>query len=254
MKIITIDKNNIDKEHICCAIGNDKINQSRAQTKKNWLCDRFDEGLVFKRLDQRGKVFIEYLPIEKVWKPIIGKNYLFINCLWVSGQFKGQGLSKQLLDECINDAKSKKMDGIAVVSSNKVKPFLTDKKFYIKYGFEIIDTANPYFELLELKLNKKADSPKFTESAKKGECNDKKGFTFYFSNQCPFMEEYVYILSEVLKGRNIEFQIYKLTNWKDAQEQGSPFGTLGIYFNGKFVTHELMPEKKFNKFIDDLTK
>lgn len=34
MNIITINKNNIDKEHICCAIGNDKVNQSRAQSKK----------------------------------------------------------------------------------------------------------------------------------------------------------------------------------------------------------------------------
>jgi len=34
MNIITIDKNNIDQEHICCAIGNDKQNQSRAHSKK----------------------------------------------------------------------------------------------------------------------------------------------------------------------------------------------------------------------------
>jgi len=252
MKIITIDKNNIDSEHICCAIGNDKQNQSRAQTKKEWLKNQFDEGLVFKRLDQRGKVFIEYTPIEKVWKPIIGSNYMVINCLWVSGQFKGQGLSTQLLNECICDAETKKMDGIAVVSSNKVKPFLTDKKFYLKHGFELTDTAPPYFELLVLKFNKNAIPPRFTDNSKKGECTNKNGFTFYFSNQCPFMEEYVYLLSEILRGRNIDFQVNKISNSKEAQSQGSAFGTLGIYYNGKFVTHELMAEKKFNKFVDDL--
>ncbi len=252
MKIFTIDKTNIDSEHICCAIGNDKINQNRARTKKEWLKDRFDEGLIFKRLDQRGKIFIEYLPIEKVWKPIVGKNYFFINCLWVSGQFKGQGWSKQLLDECIYDAKSAKKDGIAVVSSNKVKPFLTDKNFYLKHGFNLVDTASPYFELLALKLNENSENPQFTDLAKKGECTNKTGFTFYFSNQCPFMEEYVYLLSEVLTTRNIAFKINKIANYTEAQSQGSPFGTLGIYYKGKFVTHELMPEKKFTKFIDDL--
>jgi len=254
MKIITIDKNNIDSEHICCAIGNDKQNQSRTTTKKDWLKERFDEGLVFKRLDQRGKVFIEYIPIEKVWKPIVGENYMVINCLWVSGQFKGQGFSKQLLEECISDAKAKKMNGIAVVSSTKVKPFLTDKKFFQKHGFEVIDSAKPYFELLELKFNKNAVSPQFTDNSKKGECSNKNGFSFFFSNQCPFMEEYVYTLSEVLKSRNIAFEINKIETYKDAQQTGSPFGTLGIYYNGKFVTHELMPEKKFNKLIDDLIK
>lgn len=157
-----------------------------------------------------------------------------------------------MLEECITDAKSANKDGIAVVSSNKVKPFLTDKKFYIKHGFQVIDTAEPYFELLELKLNAQAESPKFTDFAKKGECDTKNGFTFYFSNQCPFMEEYVHLLSEVLKSRNLDFKIVKINNYKEAQEQASPFGTLGIYYNGQFVTHELMAEKKFNKLVDDI--
>ncbi|EOQ95282.1 hypothetical protein LEP1GSC195_2244 [Leptospira wolbachii serovar Codice str. CDC] len=43
--------------------------------------DRFADGLVFKRLDERGKVFIEYMPIEKTWKPIVGKNYMVIHPL-----------------------------------------------------------------------------------------------------------------------------------------------------------------------------
>ena len=37
MNIIQIDAANVDREHICCAIGNDKENVRRAQTKKNWL-------------------------------------------------------------------------------------------------------------------------------------------------------------------------------------------------------------------------
>lgn len=108
MKTITIDQNNIDQEHICCAIGNDKINQSRAEPKKDWLKERFKDGLIFKRLDDRGKIFIEYMPIEKVWKPLIGKNFMIINCLWVSGKFKGKGISTKLLNECIADSKKQK--------------------------------------------------------------------------------------------------------------------------------------------------
>lgn len=254
MNIITINKDNIEKEHICCAIGNDKPNQARALTKKDWMKDRFKDGLVFKRLDERGKIFIEYMPIEKVWKPITGKNFMVINCLWVSGQFKGKGLSTQLLNEAINDAKSQKMDGICVVTSNKVKPFLTDKKFYLKHGFELADSAPPYFELLVLKFNKTAKNPKFSDTVKTNNSANKKGFTFIYSNQCPFMEEYVGLLAEVSKKKKIPFEAKKLTNYKDAQKISSPFGTLGIYYNGEFKTHELMPEKKFEKFIEDLTK
>ncbi len=254
MKIITIDENNINQEHICCAIGNDKQSQSRAQSKKEWMKESFKDRLVFKRFDQRGKIFIEYMPIEKVWKPISGKNYMVINCLWVSGQFKGKGLSTQLLDECIQDAKAKKMDGVVVVSSTKVQPFLTDKNFYLKHNFEIVDSAPPYFELLALKFNKKAKNPAFSDEAKKGICSNKKGFTFIFSNQCPFMEDWVGLLSEISRNKKIPVEIKKLKNYKEAQQIGSPFGTLGIYYNGEFKTQILMPEKKFEKFIEEIRK
>lgn len=43
-----------------------------------------------------------------------------------------------------------------------------------------------------------------------------------------------------------------LENYKQAQQQWSPFGTLGIYYNGQFQTHELMPEKKFERLIDEI--
>ena len=34
LKLIQIDEKNIDTEHICCAIGNDKDNVDRVNTKK----------------------------------------------------------------------------------------------------------------------------------------------------------------------------------------------------------------------------
>jgi len=247
MEIMTIDASNIDQEHICCAIGNDKENKARARTKKEWLKARFDDGLTFKRLDQRGKVFIEYMPIEKVWKPVIGMNYLVINCLWVSGQFKGKGHATRLLQECVDDARKQKKDGVAVVTSGKVKPFLTDKQFFVRQGFVTVDRAEPYFELLTLKLNKDAMNPRFTEKAKSGKCGNEKGFTFIYSNQCVFMEEYVGLLNGVTMIMDHPCSIVKLQTCEDARENGSPFGTLGIYYNGRFLTHELMTEEKFRK-------
>jgi ribosomal protein S18 acetylase RimI-like enzyme len=252
MKLISVDAKNIDQEHVCCAIGPDKVNQARAQSRKTWMKDRFKDGLVFKRFDARGKFFIEYMPIEKVWKPIVGKNYLVINCLWVSGQFKGQGLSTQLLNECIRDAKAQKKDGIAVTTSASVKPFLTDKKFYLHHGFEVVDSAPPYFELLALKLNSKAKTPAFAKQAKAAARAGNKGLLYVYSNQCPFMEEYAGILAEIAKKKAVPFSSKRLSSCKEAQQIGSPFGTLGIYYNGVFQTHELMAPAKFEKFVTAL--
>lgn len=250
VNIISITGKNIDSEHICCAIGNDKENKARSQTKKDWMKEQFKSGLRFKRLDERGKVFIEYMPIESVWKPLVGHNYMVINCLWVSGQFKGKGWATELINECIKDAKESKMDGIAVVTSSKVKPFLTDKKFYLKRGFEVIDTALPYFELLALKFDSNVQNPAFTEKAKTGECDIKEGFTFIYSNQCVFMEEYVGLLNNIVKEMKEKATVIKLNSYDEAQSKGSPFGTLGIYYNGRFITHELMTEAKFRSLVE----
>ena len=56
--------------------------------KKEWLRQRFDDGLVFYRSEERGKCFIEYIPAENAWVPIAADGYLYINCLWVSGSMK----------------------------------------------------------------------------------------------------------------------------------------------------------------------
>lgn len=256
MHILSIHTDNIEREHICCAIGNDKENTRRAQGKKDWLSNRFAEGLVFKRFDARGKIFIEYMPIETVWKPLSGKNFMVINCLWVSGQFKGQGLSKQLLDECLHDARSADMAGVAVVTSTKVKPFLTDKKFYLRHGFETVDTAPPYFELLALKFRPDAPDPRFADHVKNGSTHlARTGFTFVYSNQCPFMEDYggrIYV--EMARHHGFEAQAIQLKNFEAAQQLGSPFGTFGAWFDGAFQFHELMTEAKFEQYLIRLKK
>lgn len=252
MEIIQVDKSNLTNEHICCAIGNDAVNSKRADSKKEWMKKCFDEGLVFKKLNVRGKVFIEYTPIENAWKPVTGENYLLINCLWVSGQYKAKGYGKQLLDECIADAMKQEKNGVAVISSAKVKPFLTDKKFYTKHGFETVDTAPPYFELLALKINKAAPSPKFSKNVKEGICSNKKGFTIIYSNQCPFAEEYAGIMIDFVKRNNFEATKIKIKTAEDAQKNSSPFGTFGVFYNGKILTHEILSEKKFEKLIQQI--
>ena len=162
MEIISVNQSNIDKEHICCAIS-DKKGETCVSSKKAWMKSRFEEGLVFKKLDARGKVFIEYIPAEHAWCPIEAPNYLFINCFWVSGQYKGKGYANQLLQECIEDAKAQNKSGLCVLSSNKKMPFLSDPQ-YLKYkGFQVCDTAKPYFELLYLPLLEEAPLPKFKD-------------------------------------------------------------------------------------------
>ena len=54
MEYIRVTKENLEKEHICCAISNNKDIQ--VSSKKAWLADRFDEGLVFLKRDRKSVV------------------------------------------------------------------------------------------------------------------------------------------------------------------------------------------------------
>ena len=250
MDIISIVEENIAEEHICCAIGNDKDSRQREANKKAWLSDRFKEGLVFRRLDARGKVFIEYMPIETVWKPILGKNYLVINCLWVSGKYKKQGYAKQLLELCLEDAKKRGKDGVVVATSPKKKPFLTDGRFYQKYGFEVVDEAPPFFVLMAKKFNLDAPDPVFASHTKSGECENKDGFTLMYSDQCPYMEPYINLYAERIRELGMNAQVIKFESHTQAQSMGCPFGTSSLYYNGKFVTHELLAPKRLDAFLE----
>ena len=52
MELVKLTHENIEKEHICCAISNNKDIQ--VMSKKNWMKDRLDEGLVILLRGQRG--------------------------------------------------------------------------------------------------------------------------------------------------------------------------------------------------------
>ena len=93
MEYIKVTKENIEKEHICCAISNNKDIQ--VSSKKAWLFDRFDDGLVFLKSVERGKCFIEYIPAENAWNPIDAEGYMYIDYVFLVLQRKSHILRIQ---------------------------------------------------------------------------------------------------------------------------------------------------------------
>jgi len=248
MGFIKVDETNVDREHICCAIS-DKKGETCVSSKKAWMKERFADGFVFLKLDERGKVFIEYLPAEKAWCPIDADGYFYINCFWVSGQFKGKGYADQLLELCIKDAKEKGATGLAVLSSEKKMPFLSDPK-YLKYkGFQVADRAEPYFELLYLSFDQNNnEKPRFKPCAKDGVI-DQRGPVVYYSNQCPHTDKYAPLLLDAAKQNGIELQLIKLDSTEAARNAPTPFTTYSFFNNGRFVTNEILTEKKFLSYL-----
>ena len=138
MNYLRITKDNIDREHICCAMSG-----KQSLAKKEWLKQRFDEGLVFYRSEERGKCFIEYLPAENAWVPIEADGWLYIDCLWVSGALKGHGYAGELLAECIRDARAQGRKGLCILcAEGRKREFLADPKFLAHEGFSAADVSD----------------------------------------------------------------------------------------------------------------
>ena len=194
MNILSVDPTNIAGEHICCAIS-DKKCQGGVVAKKRLIESQYSLGYRFKKLDTRGKVFIEYVPAEHSWLPVDADGYMFTNCFWVSGHFKGQGWGKALLAECERDAADRK--GIVAVTGKKKEPFMSDPKFLKGQGFEAVDEAAPHFILWCKSYDATAEAPRFLASAKSGECEHPRGLAVYYSDFCPFTG---YWNNEVLPG------------------------------------------------------
>lgn len=250
-KFITLNKENIEKEHICCAFSDKKCKDSY-MLKKEWLKNEFDNGYIFRRLDERAKVFIEYVPDEKAWVPVNAPNYLMINCLWVSGQFKGKGYAKALLQTAIDDAKQQRKDGLVTVAGTKKFHFMSDGKWLIGQGFETVQTLPYGFNLLALKLNPDAENPSFNEATLSGECPKKEDIVVYYSNRCPFTEYHIQnSLQETVRKRKLSLKIIKLTTMEEAKAAPTPATIFSLYHKGKFVTTDLSVcmDSRFDKVV-----
>ena len=255
MEYIRVTKENLEQEHICCAISNNKDVQ--VSSKKAWLAERFDEGLVFLKSVERGKCFIEYIPAENAWNPIVADNYMYIDCLWVSGSFKGHGYSNDLLDdmyidclwvsgsfkghgysndlldECIRDSKEKGKSGLCILSSAKKKPFLADPKFLAHKGFKVCDEADNGIQLWYLPFSADAPIPQF----------------MYYTSQCPFNAKYVPVLEAVAKEQGVLFKAIHLQSKSEAQNAPTPITTYAFFRDGDYLTNEQMNDKRFLKVI-----
>ena len=247
MEYIKVTMDNIDQQHICFAISNN--NDIQVASKKNWLKQRFDDGLVFLKSVDRGKCFIEYIPSENAFIPIEADGYMYINCLWVAGSFKGHGYSNDLLNYCIQDSKNKGKKGLCILSSERKRPFLADPK-YLKYkGFILADETDYHIHLYYLPFDKNSLPVKFKNCCKHPDISDMV-YVLYYSHQCPFNAKYVPIITEIANERNIPFKAILIDDKIQAQNAPTAITTYSLFYNGEFLTNQQFNDKSFITLIE----
>lgn len=242
---INLTEENISDEHICCAIGDPKHN-SGVIMKKQWLSERIAQGHVFRKLDARGKIFIEYAPLESAWVPVSGAEYMYIYCLWVAGSFKGKGYASELLEYAINDSKNKGKSGICTLSSKKKKPFLSEKSFFTHYGFSVADSVGEY-ELLSFSWD--GTQPHFNDCVRSMEI-DTNIFTVYYSPECPYVLNSIKELEEYASDSGIPFNAVKIDSLEKAKSVPCVFNNWANFKNGKFISNTILNKNSFEKLLN----
>lgn len=247
-QFITLTLDTLEQEHLCCAIS-DKKHQPGVLQKKAWLRDRIAEGHVFRKLDTKGKVLIEYAPVETAWVPVAGENYLYIYCLWVAGSYKGKGYGKSLLLSCIDDARRQGKSGVCILSSKKKQPYLSDKRFLMQFGFQVADTAGSY-ELLALRFDETC-LPQFTPTVKKLAI-DSTDLCIYYSAQCPFTLDCVRQVQGYCERHAIPLRLCPVDTLEKAKQVPCVFQCWAVFYQGVFQTTQLMNEGLLEKFLSKL--
>lgn len=232
---INLTAENLADEHLCCI--RSKKPHAGIDAKRRWLSDRLNEGHVFRKLNAKATVFIEYAPLETAWVPITGDNYYYMYCLWVSGGYKGKGYGKSLMDYCVADAREKGKSGICMLGAKKQKSWLSDRTFAKKFGFEAVDTTDNGYELLALSFD--GTAPKFTRNAKIHKIESKE-LTVYYGMQCPYVCRSIEMIKQYCETHGIPVSLIRVDSLQKAKALPCVFNNWGVFYKGNFETVNLL--------------
>lgn len=242
---VNLTPENLADQHLCCIIRTTKSHPG-IEAKRRWLSDRLREGHVFRKLNAKGVVFIEYAPLETAWVPVTGDNYYYIYCLWVSGPYKGKGYAKALMEYCLADAKRNGKSGVCMLGAEKQKAWLSDCSFARKFGFEVVDTTDNGYELLALSFD--GTIPKFAENAKKL-CIENQVLTVYYDMQCPFILRNLETIKQYCEALGVPVDFVEVDTLRKAKELPCVFNNWGVFYKGKFETVNLLDAAALERIL-----
>ena len=234
-EFINLTADSLAGEHLCCIIRTKKPHPG-VEAKRQWLADRLREGHVFRKLNAKATVMIEYAPLETAWTPVVGDNYIYLYCLWVAGEAKGRGYGRKLMEDCIADAKAKGKSGICMLGARRQKGWLSDQSFAKKFGFETVDSTDDGYELLALSFD--GTTPRFAPGAKK-QAIDSAELTVYYDMQCPYIVQCVDTLRRYCEANGIPASFILVDTLEQAKALPCVFNNFAVFYKGRFETVNL---------------
>ena len=243
---VNITEENLADEHLCCIIRTKKPHPG-VEAKRQWLAQRLKEGHVFRKLDVKGCVFIEYAPLEASWVPVIGDNFFYIYCLWVSGSPRGNGYGRALMEYCLSDVKKQGKSGVCMLGAQKQKAWLSDQSFAKKFGFEAVDTTPSGYELLALSFD--GSKPAFAPGAKR-ETIENRELTIYYDMQCPYILQRIELLRQYCSENGVPAAFLQVDTLERAKALPCAFNNWAVFYHGKFETVNLLDIPSLERILN----
>ena len=235
-EFVNLTAENLVREHLCCIIRSKKPHPG-VEAKRQWLTERLKDGHVFRKLNAKATVFIEYAPLETAWAPVLGDNYYYLYCLWVTGSCKGKGYGRALMEYCLEDARKNGRSGVCMLGSQKQKAWLSDQSFAKKFGFETVDATENGYELLALSFD--GTKPAFTQNAKR-EKIEREELTVYYDAQCPYIYQSVGAVKEYCEANGIPASFILVDTLQKAKALPCVFNNWAVFYKGRFETVNLL--------------
>ncbi len=246
INLVDVTPFNVEKYGVFCA----KDQKSEAYTTKvNWIKDKLNDSVrLIIALNDKGKQlgYIEYTDGEKAWRPVIARNYLFINCIVImSKKDRQHGVGKMLVNKVVKVARENNKTGVCVITSKG--SWLADDSLFTKAGFSIIE-SKARFDLMYLQLVASENKPKFIDWTV--EASKYKGLNLVYTDQCPWHVKSVTDLSNEAVSRGIKLKIKKIASYEEAQKSPTGFGTFGLIYDGKILADHYISKTRFKNILE----
>ncbi len=242
---INLTAENLADEHLCCIIRSKKPHPG-IEAKRQWLSARLQEGHVFRKLQEKATVFIEYAPLETAWVPIVGDRYIYLYCLWVSGSYKGKGYGRALMEYCLADARQKGKSGVCMLGAEKQKAWLSDQSFAKKFGFQVVDATDQGYELLALSFD--GTTPRFAQSVKNQGIAGKE-LTIYYDMQCPYVWQNIGQVRQYCEENGVPVSFIQVDTLQKAKELPCVFNNWAVFYKGEFQTVNLLDAAALKRIL-----
>lgn len=245
IRIVSVTPDHVEEYGIYCI--RDK-SAPGYEAKVNWLCNKQNSGVMLKMaIDGNGKQlgFIETLPSEKAWRPLLAKDLMYIQCIAIFGKdARNKSVGSKLVEACEEEAVKQKRKGLCTITSKGA--WMADSSLFEKKGFIKSDEYDR-FELMFKPFSAKTAQPSLIRWDQ--ELKKYKGWNLIYADQCPWHYKSVTDLTEVAQGLGIKLKVKKLTSPEEAQQAPSGFGTFSLIKNGVLLADHYISATRFKNII-----